>query len=855
MSNPPSFQSTNTVWPAGQPPTASTSTSATSSKAKKRHRARKKPHPDPTPPNPPASTSSAAPAPAAPKPKPPPAPKPQRGRSDGHWRGGRPRGGGPPRGRGGGFGGRGGGMAARGFSTFGGGEQSSASEDIGSRIPFARPGQPGAAPSRRPLHTDSSSSAGPGQGVMTLPPPVGQVRNAQWRANGASPPEDKNARLLLEISLKEGEEGGLETELMRLYETQRPSPEALAAREHLIAELTSWLNEEHFRWGHPHNPRQTPLRIEPFGSVRFGLGTATSDLDLCLLDPYRPNGFVDKVFSSHDAVLRELPDIYNMRRLGRSLERANLTSVQAIADAAVPIVKFKVMIDGHIIEADLNTNERLGVFNSRLINTYCNLHPLVRPLSVFIKFWAKQRGLNNPSGSPTTFSSYALILLVIAYLQRRGLLPNLQSPELIAQTGTEPRRFFSTPKGRSKRYKKIVRSVGWDVTFVEYDDGPPEGYEPEKADLVDLAEGFFAYYGGVRRSPGVGEGEEAEAEDDVFDPRTDIVSIWNGEPLLRARGYGTLAEEQRRARKAAKRDLQRRVGLMDLREQGREEGAEEADAEDAVEGQGARAVSAGEAHVQPTLDDAAAPDGYAQQAQEPSLADQADALPAPSSSAAPDAEPARPASPGGASTSSDPMEYVDYEEPERWSDHLLVVQDPFILTRNCAGNVDEDWVEELLVQMRRAYSLLVRRAPLREICAPIWPEYEAGYQPVAIQRRLARAEKDAGVRAAAKARRAARVAQQEAEAAQRKEEKRKRVADEQARAAQRRREREEREAEEAKTAAAHEAMGSASDAAFETAREEPATAGEVPSGGTEEVPLPPSPSPSPGAREEEEKAE
>lgn len=71
-----------------------------------------------------------------------------------------------------------------------------------------------------------------------------------------------------------------------------------------------------------------PLKIEPFGSVRFGLGTSTSDLDLCLLDPYRPNGFVDKYFSTQNSALQRLPDIYDMRRIGRSLQQANLTDVR-----------------------------------------------------------------------------------------------------------------------------------------------------------------------------------------------------------------------------------------------------------------------------------------------------------------------------------------------------------------------------------------------------------------------------------------------------------------------------------------------------------------------------------------------
>jgi hypothetical protein len=126
-----------------------------------------------------------------------------------------------------------------------------------------------------------------------------------------------------------------------------------------------------------------------------------------------------------------------------------------------------------VIQADINTNERLGQFpaclapplltllpptagvlNSRLINAYCNLHPLVRPLCVFLKFWAKQRGLNDPSGhqGPVTFSSYTLILLVIAYLQTIDVLPNLQDPKLIAEANVPRTRFYSTPKVRKAKH-------------------------------------------------------------------------------------------------------------------------------------------------------------------------------------------------------------------------------------------------------------------------------------------------------------------------------------------------------------------------------------------------------------------
>lgn len=185
-----------------------------------------------------------------------------------------------------------------------------------------------------------------------------------------------------------------------------------------------------------------------------------------------------------------------------------------------------------------------------------------------------------------------------------------------------------------------MRSVGWDVTFVQYDDGPPEGYDAEPTDLVELARGFFHYFG------------------EEFDVERDIVSIWAGEPLERRREYGELQQEMARKQQEQSEEMKRRAanlageagtdhGVLSFEEEKRQED------EDALLGAFA--------------------------------ADQTVSLEQQQHPPRPDSQ------------ASDPMEYLEFEEPERWSDHLLVVQDPFILTRNCAGNVQEDWVEELRV--------------------------------------------------------------------------------------------------------------------------------------------------------------
>ena len=84
-------------------------------------------------------------------------------------------------------------------------------------------------------------------------------------------------------------------------------------------------------------------------------------------------------------------------------------------------VKFRDPQSG--LDCDINVNDRLGLINSSMIKEYCDAHPFVRPLLRAIKEWAKPLGLNYPSpvrGSPISFSSYALTLMTISFLQVRS---------------------------------------------------------------------------------------------------------------------------------------------------------------------------------------------------------------------------------------------------------------------------------------------------------------------------------------------------------------------------------------------------------------------------------------------------
>lgn len=86
-------------------------------------------------------------------------------------------------------------------------------------------------------------------------------------------------------------------------------------------------------------------------------------------------------------------------------------------------MKFKDARTG--LDCDLNVNDRMGMHNSEMINEYCALSPVLRPLLFSIKEWAKPLGLNTPSGGlgvSVSFSSYALALMTIAFLQVRPLM-------------------------------------------------------------------------------------------------------------------------------------------------------------------------------------------------------------------------------------------------------------------------------------------------------------------------------------------------------------------------------------------------------------------------------------------------
>ena len=70
-----------------------------------------------------------------------------------------------------------------------------------------------------------------------------------------------------------------------------------------------------------------------------------------------------------------------------------MTKVICVSTAKVPIVK---IFDPELgLACDMNVNNTLALENTRMIKTYVEIDPRVRPLAMIIKHWTRRRIVND----------------------------------------------------------------------------------------------------------------------------------------------------------------------------------------------------------------------------------------------------------------------------------------------------------------------------------------------------------------------------------------------------------------------------------------------------------------------------
>ncbi|KAH6889111.1 hypothetical protein B0T10DRAFT_47082 [Thelonectria olida] len=141
------------------------------------------------------------------------------------------------------------------------------------------------------------------------------------------------------------------------------------------------------------------------------------------------------------------------------------------------------------VQCDINFSAHLALQNTLLLRCYSHTDPRVRPMILFIKHWAKIRGIN--SGYRGTLSSYGYVLMVLHYLVNVAqpfVCPNLQ------QLAPQPPP-YSPPDTMEAR----LASRGYNVQFWRNEQEILELAQANQLNrntesLGHLLRGFFEYY-------------------------------------------------------------------------------------------------------------------------------------------------------------------------------------------------------------------------------------------------------------------------------------------------------------------------------------------------------------------------
>lgn len=231
----------------------------------------------------------------------------------------------------------------------------------------------------------------------------------------------------------------LEQQLQQFVEKQKITKPLIARRNGIIKHLNKILTNKF------HNSK-----LSSFGSFESGLSLSFGDIDLCLeFDGEAPK----KV----------------LKKIARMLNEDGMKDINLITNAKVPIVK---CVDGKsMIPIDISVNNNLSVYNTELLRRYSKLDPRVKPFILAVKYWARSRGICEPTSG--TFSSYAWTLIAINALQtmENPLIPNL------------------TPK--DGRDRVTIDGKNFDVSML--DSNSIDFISKNKDTVSELITKFFAY--------------------------------------------------------------------------------------------------------------------------------------------------------------------------------------------------------------------------------------------------------------------------------------------------------------------------------------------------------------------------
>ena len=150
-------------------------------------------------------------------------------------------------------------------------------------------------------------------------------------------------------------------------------------------------------------------QVLPYGSVTSGFAFEDCDLDAFVCSHYYDH-------MDNREIVCVLADILR--------SQARFTCVTAITEARIPIVQLQDQLTG--ISVDLNPSSFMGVKNSELLRFWKNYDRRCDLLVKIVKHFAFVHQITG-RGMGHHLNSYALVLMVIFFLQTKDILPSVAS--------------------------------------------------------------------------------------------------------------------------------------------------------------------------------------------------------------------------------------------------------------------------------------------------------------------------------------------------------------------------------------------------------------------------------------------
>ncbi|RBQ84346.1 hypothetical protein VDGD_02698 [Verticillium dahliae] len=290
----------------------------------------------------------------------------------------------------------------------------------------------------------------------------------------------------IKTKLTEEHERKLTSDMRELYDRLLPTPKVEENRQKLVAKLQKIFNDE---WpGHD-------IRVHLFGSSGNLLCSDDSDVDICITTTWA--------------------ELEGVCKIAELLHKKGMEKVVCISAAKVPIVKIWDPELG--LACDMNVNNTSALENTRMVRTYVETDPRVRPLAMIIKYWTRRRIVNDAGRSQpcsytylvalgltllsatafgSTLSSYTWICLIIAFLQ-------LRDPPVL-------------PALHQNKAMRLSKKGGPESTFADDIDRLKGFGDKNKSTLGELLFQFFRYYA------------------HEFDYDKHVLSVRQGKKLLRS---------------------------------------------------------------------------------------------------------------------------------------------------------------------------------------------------------------------------------------------------------------------------------------------------------------------------------